>query len=55
VPDRELMSEFRFPVYRQVVSLLFVPPQAHGRSSIVKASVNLADILASHQRDQCGD
>ena len=52
VPDHELTGELHFPEYRHVVSLLFVPRQAHKRSFIVKASVDLADILASHVRDQ---
>jgi hypothetical protein len=55
VPDHELTGELYFPEYRHVVSLLFVPTQAHKRSFVVKASVDLADILASHDRDQACD
>jgi hypothetical protein len=55
VPDDELTRELYVPEYRHVVSLLFVPPQAHKHSFIVKASVDLADILASHVRDQACD
>jgi hypothetical protein len=52
VPDHELASEPYFPVYRPTVALLFIPPQSYRHSSIVKASVDSADILASHERDQ---
>ncbi|MFZ0067722.1 MAG: hypothetical protein WAK90_16305 [Pseudolabrys sp.] len=55
VPDHELKGELYFPEYRHVVSLLFVPTEAHKRSFIVKASVDPADILASHVRDQACD
>jgi hypothetical protein len=54
VPDHELISESYFPVYRPVVTLIYLPSQAYRRSSIVKANVHLADILASHRRDQTG-
>jgi hypothetical protein len=51
VPDHELTSEHNIPAYRQVVTLLFVTPEAYRRSSIVKTNVATADILASHRRD----
>jgi hypothetical protein len=52
VPDQELTAEFYLPDYRPVVALIHIPSQAHRRSSLVKASVDLADILASHRQDQ---
>jgi hypothetical protein len=52
VPDQELTSELCFPAYGQVVTLILIPSQAHRHSSVVKANVDLADILASHKRDQ---
>ena len=52
VPDDELISEPFLPVYRQVSVLIFIPPGAERQSSIVKAGVDIADILAAHRRDQ---
>ena len=52
VPDQELTGEFYLPAYRPVVALIHIPSQAHRCSSFVKASVDLADILASHRLDQ---
>jgi hypothetical protein len=52
VPDQELTAEFYLPAYRPVVALIHMPSQAHRCSSFVKASVDLADILASHRQDQ---
>ena len=52
VPDHELASEPYHPVYRPVVALLFIPGEPHRHSSIVKANVDSAEILASHGRDQ---
>ena len=52
VPDHELTAEFYLPAYRPVVALIHIPSQAHRSSSFVKASVDLADILASHRQDQ---
>ena len=54
VPDHELISEACFPLYRPAVALLAIPSQAYRRSSLVKANVNSAEILASHRRDQRG-
>jgi hypothetical protein len=52
LPDQELTGEFYLPAYRPVVALIHIPSQAHRCSSLVKASVDLADILASHRLDQ---
>jgi hypothetical protein len=52
VPDQELTAEYYLPAYRPVVALIRMPSQGHRCSSIAKASVDLADILASHQLDQ---
>jgi hypothetical protein len=52
VPDQELTSEYYLPAYRPVVALIRMPSQGHRCSSFAKASVDLADILASHQLDQ---
>jgi hypothetical protein len=52
VPDQELTAEFYLPAYRPVVALIHIPSQTHRCSSFVKASVDLADILASHRQDQ---
>ena len=54
VPDHELIGEPYFPVYRRIITLISVPPQPYRRSSVVKANVRLADILASHRLDQIG-
>jgi hypothetical protein len=54
VPDHELISEACFPLYRPAVALLAIPSQAYRRSSLVKANVDSAEILASHRRDQHG-
>ena len=52
VPDQELTAEYYLPAYRPVVALIRMPSQGHRCSSIAKASVDLADILASHRLDQ---
>jgi hypothetical protein len=52
VPDEELNGEFYFAAYRPVVALIHVPSDADQPSSLVKASVDPAEILASHGRDQ---
>ncbi len=54
VPDHELVSEAYFPLYRPAVALLAIPSHAYRRSSLVKADVDSAEILASHRRDQYG-
>jgi hypothetical protein len=54
VPDHELTGEAYFPVYRPAVALLAIPSQAHRHSTLVKANVDSAEILASHRRDQQG-
>jgi hypothetical protein len=54
VPDHELISEACFPLYRSAVALLAIPSQAYRRSSLVKANVDSAEILALHRRDRYG-
>ena len=55
VPDHEMTGEIYFPAYRNVVTMILVPPEAFRRSSIVKTNVDAAEIFAAHKRDQCSN
>jgi len=55
VPDHEMTGEIYFPAYRDVVTMILVPPEAFRRASIVKTNVDAAEIFAAHRRDQCCD
>jgi hypothetical protein len=55
VPDHEMTAEPYFPAYREVVTMILVPPEAYRRSSIVKANVDSAEIFAAHRREQSCD
>jgi hypothetical protein len=52
VIDAELTDETFHPIYRQVSTLIYLPPQAHRPSSIKRVNVELSDLLAAHGRDQ---
>ena len=52
VIDAELIADTTRPAYRQVSTLIHLPPQAHRPSSIKRVNVDLSDLLAAHGRDQ---
>jgi hypothetical protein len=52
VIDAELTGESYSPTYRQVSTLIHVPPQAYRPSSIKRVNIDLSDLLAAHHRDQ---
>lgn len=52
VSDEELIEELSFPVYRRVATLLFVPGEAHRKSSIEMVNVDPDELKAALKRDQ---
>ncbi|HZP75152.1 MAG TPA: hypothetical protein VFB45_03315 [Pseudolabrys sp.] len=52
VSDDELIEELSFPVYRRVATLIFMPAQAHRKSSVEMINVDPLELQAAHQRDQ---
>lgn len=52
VPDEELIGELMFPAYRRVVTLIFLPADAHQPSSIEMVNVDPIDLAAAYERDQ---
>jgi hypothetical protein len=52
VVDAELIADTIHPAYRQVSTLIYLPPQAHRPSSIRRVNVDLSDLRAAHDRDQ---
>jgi hypothetical protein len=52
VSDEELIKELSFPVYRRVSTLIFVPGEAHQKSSIQLVDVDPQELKAAHERDQ---
>jgi len=52
VTDEELIEKLSFPVYRRVSTLIMLPAQAHGPSSIEMVSVSPGDLAAALKRDR---
>jgi hypothetical protein len=49
--DEELIEGLSFPVYRRVVTMIFVPAQFHRASSIEMVTVDPLDLQAAQERD----
>jgi hypothetical protein len=51
VTDEELIEGVSFPVYRRVATMIFVPAESHGASSIEMVTINPADLQEAQDRD----
>jgi len=51
VTDEELIEGISFPVYRRVSTMIFVPAQTHGASSIEMVTIDPVDLRAALDRD----
>jgi hypothetical protein len=52
ITNEEPIEELRFPIYRRVATLIFLPADAGQASSIKMVDVDTADFGAAHERDQ---
>src|SRR5262245_13449275 len=52
ITNEEPIEELRFPIYRRVTTLIFLPADAGQPSSIKMVDVDTADLAAAHERDQ---
>jgi hypothetical protein len=52
ITNEEPIEELRFPIYRRVATLIFLPADAGQASSIKMVDVDTADFAAAHERDQ---
>ena len=52
VTNEEPIEELRFPIYRRVTTLIFIPADTCQPSSIKMVDVDTADFAAAHERDQ---
>jgi hypothetical protein len=52
ITNEEPIEELRFPIYRRVATLIFLPADAGQPSSIKMVDVDTADLAAAHERDQ---
>jgi hypothetical protein len=52
ITNEEPIEEFRFPIYRRVATLIFLPADAGQPFSIKIVGVDTADLAAAHERDQ---
>lgn len=55
VTDEELIEELSFPVYRRVSTMIFVPAQSHGASSVEMVTIDPRDLQAAQDRDTAMD
>lgn len=51
VTDEELIEGVSFPVYRRVSTMIFVPAQSFGASSIEMVTIDPQDLEAARSRD----
>jgi hypothetical protein len=51
VTDEELIEGLSFPVYRRVSTMIFVPAQSHGASSVEMVTIHPDDLQAAQDRD----
>jgi hypothetical protein len=51
VTDEELIEGISFPVYRRVSTMIFVPAQSHGASSVEMVTIDPDDLQAALDRD----
>ena len=51
VTDEELIEGVSFPVYRRVATMIIVPAQSHGASSVEMVSISPIDLQDAQDRD----
>ena len=51
VTDEELIEGISFPVYRRVSTMIFVPAQSHGLSSVEMVTIDPDDLRAAQNQD----
>jgi hypothetical protein len=51
VTDEELIEGISFPVYRRVSTMIFVPAQSHGPSSVEMLTIDPDDLRAAQNQD----
>jgi hypothetical protein len=51
VTDEELIEGLSFPVYRRVSTMIFVPAQSHGPSSVEMLTIDPDDLRAAQNQD----
>jgi hypothetical protein len=51
VTDEELIEGISFPVYRRVSTMIFVPAQSHGPSSVEMVTIDPDDLRAAQNQD----
>ncbi len=51
VTDEELIEELSFPVYRRVASMIFVPAESRGASTVEMVTIDPQDLQAAQELD----
>jgi hypothetical protein len=51
VTDEELIEGISFPVYRRVSTMIFVPAQSYGPSSVEMVTIDPDDLRAAQNQD----
>jgi len=51
VTDEEMIEELSFPVYRRVATMIFVPADCHGASSVEMVTIDPRDLQDAQDRD----
>jgi len=51
VTDEELIEGISFPVYRRVSTMIFVPSQSQGASSVEMVTIDPKDLQAAQDQD----
>jgi hypothetical protein len=51
VTDEELIEGISFPVYRRVSTMIFVPAQSHGPSSVEMVTIDPDDLQTAQNQD----
>jgi len=54
VTDEESIEELSFPVYRRVATMIFVPGEAPGTSSVEMVGIDPRDLQEARDRDLKG-
>jgi hypothetical protein len=51
VTDEELIEELSFPVYRRVVTMIFVPAESGSASTVEMVTIDPQDLQAAQELD----
>jgi hypothetical protein len=51
ITDEELIEELSFPVYRRVVTMIFVPADSQNSSSVEMVAIDPRDLQDAQDRD----